>query len=153
MVVFLRVHRAGERFSRCGWWLRHRPLKLILLSRPSCRHQRSWRSWRQRQSTCRGCPWARGICSRRYRWQSCKFWIPWAAQGRTSQGCPVWENPHLLWRSYTAQNKGISLTRLWVHLLDDSLVDEGRLLLGTTEIVDHVFHGHLCLWVLSKIII
>ena len=34
--------------------------------------------------------------------------------------------------------------------VDDSLVDEGRLLLGTTEHVDHVFHGHGYCIFLSK---
>jgi hypothetical protein len=28
-------------------------------------------------------------------------------------------------------------------LLNDALIDEGRLLLGTTEHVDHIFHWHL----------
>ena len=34
-------------------------------------------------------------------------------------------------------------TKEAVDLLNDALIDEGRLLLGTTEHVDHIFHWHL----------
>lgn len=39
------------------------------------------------------------------------------------------------------------------HVLDNSFIDKGGLLLGTTEHVDHIFHWHFFLCAFNKIII
>ena len=129
-----------------------------------------WLSWKHLPRTSREWPWWGGTYFHRSCLRSCSFWTASPRPGRTCPGWPGGVSPHPLWGSYTLNMRGQrNFVRWWshqmapcfydwlciesCHLQNDALIDEGRLLLGTTEHVDHIFHGHLATILLEKIII
>ena len=117
-------------------WLRQRLLTQWGLLRRQHSRQR-WQFWKPWKRTYQGHPWSRGTCSHRSCWRSCKLW---KLSCRWSSVWPrwlVWGSPHLLLGSYY-----IKIYYSAMYLLNNSLVNKSRLLFGTTEHVDHIFHWH-----------
>ena len=145
----LRTVRSKTALSfHLGWMNRiHLLSNASAFSKRSFLHRQNWPFWMRCRRTCQGRISTRGICSRRFHWPSCKFWRVSDHQDRTFRECPALVRSHLLLQSYM-QIEQVSeefYGTIWAdYLQDDSLVNESRMLLGSTEHVDHVFHWHIC---------